>query len=249
MRASTLLYQFQVNNIVDSEAISKLLLCYYKNISDNLVRLQNLDVRKDLNYINEYIESSYKPHTIVKRNTNELISKHKDINLKKHDTIEYLFSSPKQYCNITNYIYPPTVTDVVGPYLTNKYILFYNTVSNILMVFTFVPMNYALHNVKNYKSDILVRDLNCYVLDNVSEQVFTEYVLNNIVNKDPIDYIENILKYNSVSIKIGEYKDKVKTKVELLRSVKEEFKSINKYINTNTHPFYKWEIIEPYSIS
>ena len=41
MRASTILESNNINSFIDSEVISKLLICYYRNISDNLIKLNS----------------------------------------------------------------------------------------------------------------------------------------------------------------------------------------------------------------
>lgn len=245
MRASTILSNNKVNNFIDSEVISKLLICYYRNIYDNLTKLYSYEKKENFKYIEDYINDTYKQETVLSRATNTYIQKHKDVNFKKHNVIMNIFKNPSiKFCSIENYIFPKELYSktiaLTRPYITDKYILFYNYDKEILMVFTFVPINYSLHNNKNYKSDILVRDLNCYILDNINPQIYKEYITDKVVGS--LDYKKDILNYNSISIKIGDYKvDKLK-KVELLRLVKEEIKTV--HFDNLIHPFYKWEILE-----
>jgi hypothetical protein len=244
MRASTILSNNNVNSFIDSEVLSKLLMCYYRNIYDNINKLYSYKKKEELNYIEDYINDNYKQETVLSRTTNTYIQKHKDVNFKKHNIIMNIFKDPSiKFCAIKNYIFPSEIYELNSrltiPYITDKYILFYNYDKEILMVFTFIPMNFHLHNNKNYKSDILIRDLNCYTIDNVSNNVFTKYITDKV--EGDLDYKKDIVNYNSISIKIGDTKvDKLK-KVTLLRLVKEEIKSDG--LNQE-HPFYKWEILE-----
>ena len=232
MRASTILESNNINSFIDSEVISKLLICYYRNISDNLIKLNSKLEKNNKTYITDYINDDYKQESVLCRKTNLYIQKHKDVNFKKHNVIMNIFKYPSiKFCCIDNYIYPMesgVCDNISPPIITDKYILFYNFEKQILMIFTYIPMNYAVHNIKNYKSHILVRDLNCYIIDNVSNEIFVEYIENNIVSW--IDYRNDILKYNSISIKISDYKNDNGKKVELLRLVKEDL---------NSDPVYK----------
>lgn len=246
MRASTILIKNNIDGFIDSETISKLLICYYRNIYDNLNKLYSYERKEGQQYIEDYINDNYKQETVLSRSTNIYIQKHKDVNFKKHNVIMNIFKNPHiKFCAIDNYIFPKEIINenvsLTRPYITDKYILFYNYDKEILMVFTFIPMNYSIHNNKNYKSDILVRDLNCYILDNVNYQIYNDYIINKVVAN--LDYKKDILEYNSISVKIGDTKvDKIK-KVELLRLVKEEI-MIGSSNSSILHPFYKWEILE-----
>ena len=244
MRASTILSINNVNSFIDSEVLSKLLICYYRNIYDNINKLCSYEKKEELKYIEDYINDTYKQETVLSRTTNTYIQKHKDVNFKKHNVIMNIFKNPSiKFCAIKNYIFPSEIyesnSSLTAPYITDKYILFYNYDKEILMAFTFIPMNFHLHNNKNYKSDILIRDLNCYIIDNVSNNIFTKYITDKV--DGDLDYIKDILNYNSISVKIGDTKiDKLK-KVTLLRLVKEEIKSDGL---KQIHPFYKWEILQ-----
>lgn len=236
MRVSSILYEKGINSFTDSEVIGKLVLCYYKNIYDNLIKLCSLKRRDDY-YLDETINSE----TVE----NKLEIKHKyNINEKKYNIINTLFNKNafKEFCYIENYIFPEGINDIQGPFIYDKNIIFYNKNNEILLVFTYTPLNYNIKNKKDYKSDIVVRDLNCYIIDNVSLENFQNYIESKV--SATLDYIQ-ILSFNSISIKVCDYFDSSKNKkvIELLRIVKEEIRN-NSEINKLKHPFFKWEINE-----
>lgn len=243
MKVVSLLEEKNVNKIVDPETITKLVLCYYRNIFEYLCQLHRMNVRPELNYINDYIDDDFK-HTVVsdRNNTSQIIQKHSKVNVKKHNVIMDLYKNPFiQYIKIDNFLYPIDIEghNIIGPYIYDKYIVFYNPDNNIQMVFTYLPINYSVYNIDNYKSDIIVRSLNCYVLDNVYNDVFKLFVSDRVINSDnKIDYVKDLLSHNTLAVKISDNKSS-QPKKEILRVVKEELR----FKNDLVHPFYKWEII------
>lgn len=244
MKVSTLLSDKKINSFVDAETIIKLLICYYNNIHDTLVRSNSFSIKENLTYIKDYIEDNYKHDIITNKKTNKTSYKHRDVNNIKHKIIMDLFKNEHaKFCKINNYIYPEDCNTFSGPYISKNYILFYEYEKEILIVFNFIPLNYAVHNIPNYKSDIIIRDLNSYILDNVSNDNWTQYIKNKNFRKkyDEIDYKTDILPNYTFTTKIGEHKNNLSNKIEVLRVVKEVILNTDKSIK---HPFYKWEIIE-----
>jgi hypothetical protein len=220
--------------IIDSETIAKMLLCYYNNIHDSLIKISTFDVKPDLNYVNDYINLNYEHKLVTTDKFNTEIKIHKSINLNKHKIVMDLFVNHKNnsFIQFKNYKYPNEVNEVFeGPFIKGQYVLFYNKKKNILITFTFMPLRYNILD-ELYK-DIVIRDLNSYVIDNVTNEQFETYILNKV--SSDFDFKE-IIKQSTISLKL--YLTKEKNNITILKLVKETIDE-----KLDKHPFYKWNLI------
>lgn len=167
--------------------ISKLLLCKYS--------------------INKFLESFSKMTNRGTVYSEFLLNSHKKFDVFKRVT------SVDGFVKITDW---GTLPDgVIGPFLNNREIVFYNTKENLMCVFTYFP----LHALKDHElaSDVLIREIKSYVFDNVESSV-TPKVIQEISLND-------LLKYKSLTTRFSVNSKKI-------------FKIVRQYDE------YRWEFVD-----
>lgn len=239
MRITTLLKNYNVNKFVDIETISKLLLCYYNNIHDNLLKINEFEIKENLNYVNDYINLTYAQKAIKNKNGEDILI-HNDLNLNKHKILMDLFVNHinSSFLQITNYKLPSglNLNNIIGPYIKSNYIIFYNVQKEIMIVFNYIPIRYLDHNTNNIK-DLIVRDLNSYIIDNVNYDIFEKYVMKKTTTL--LDFETEILSHNTISFKLSESNNTLK----IMKLIKETINTFKPNNSESRHPFYKWELI------
>lgn len=237
MKISELFKENTNLQIIDSETIAKMLLCYYNNIHDSLIKINSFSVKPDLDYVTDYINLDYEHKKVVSDKFSTEVKIHKNLNLNKHKIVLDLFVNHKnsKFIEFENYKYPTDVNNLFeGPFIKGQYILFYNREKSILIVFTFMPLRYNILD-ELYK-DIVIRDLNSYVIDNVTAEQFETYILDKVSSK--FDFQE-IIDQSTISLKL--YLTKEKNNITILKLVKETIDD-----KITKHPFYKWNLITRY---
>ena len=78
---------------------------------------------------------------------------------------------------------------LTGPFLADKFIVFYYSPEKLMLVFTYFPIH--ILEKKNGLSDDIVRELKSYVYDNVSKESFDEMVSSKIDKEIDIETLES----------------------------------------------------------
>lgn len=164
------------NNIKSINKTTIIKLCLSKFII--ISYLENFSNMK--NYRTNDFEECYKSYCKNPSNTD-----FSEMYYKKGVIYNNLFRTTS-FCSITNW-HSEFLNDigVNGPYISDRQIYFYNLRNNLLAAFSYFPF----HNLVNQEgalSDLLVREINFYVFDNVSIENF--YRIFSDKTEEEIDY-------------------------------------------------------------
>jgi hypothetical protein len=186
--------------------------------------------------MDDYIQDSILDYKESVNKNGTTIHHHKDVSLSKHFIIKDIIETNGSYVKLNDYIFPEYLDSNLnhaldGPYISSKYIIFYEEIKKIAIVFTCS----SIKSNTGHISDFSLRELNSYILDNFYRVDFDDLIASKVTHT--LDYKKDILSHNTMSLKIGNY-NKNPT---ILRLIKENIYSGS---NIEIHPFYKWEIIQ-----
>lgn len=116
---------------------------------------------------------------------------------------------------------------IVGPILNKNNIIFYNEKDELLLFYSFTPLEYLYLNNKFYDYD--VRDLKLKVYDNFSKYNFDRYISNKTYSE--LDF-HDIYKNQKITMRLAE-----KLILQLLRPSYVQFFDVEKIVP------YKWKLI------